>query len=406
MNRLVFVFRIIAMAICAVSLLFSSVEALYRAAGGPVGSLLELVLRSAGASDGMVIAGNTMAVSVFALLFWATTSPRYLFRPSVAAIAMLSAQVVIVSCCSIELLLLVGVEVAFVLPLRPAMAWVLVQAMVLVGAVGLQVAWSGTHPLMTLFQGQRGSSWIPMALLAVTSQVWHFLSLGLGFLAAGAERQSQELRRINAELRATQQVQAETARLAERLSISRELHDSSGHHLAALSVTLRLMRRTDDMTLVRAKTDECLHIVQQLLSDVRDVVRDLRDGQDVDLPGALAVLAEGLPGLKVHLQVEPGIAIRRPFHAHALFRCCQEILTNTVRHSRASNIWVEISRVPHGIRLSARDDGDGVSQISLGHGLRGMEERTAELGGEFSVRSRRGEGFEVSILLPVRENAA
>jgi len=70
--------------------------------------------------------------------------------------------------------------------------------------------------------------------------MYHFFTFGLGALVASTVRQSMELRRKNAELAATRQIEADAARLAERLAISRDLHDELGHHLTGLSLNLQL----------------------------------------------------------------------------------------------------------------------------------------------------------------------
>gem|GEM_PF-1998051 len=73
-----------------------------------------------------------------------------------------------------------------------------------------------------------------------TGLMYHFFTFGLGALVASTVRQSMELRRKNAELAATRQIEADAARLAERLAISRDLHDELGHHLTGLSLNLQL----------------------------------------------------------------------------------------------------------------------------------------------------------------------
>jgi signal transduction histidine kinase len=406
MSRLMTTIRSAVVGLCLVSAAFGVAEMSYRRPGGAAGSLLEVLGRSAGLPTMLLLFVSTLSILAFAALFWIVTRPESLFRADSAAVVMMVVQALIGMFSSMELLPILAIEVAFVLQVRKAVAWVMVQSLLPLGAVALQIRLTGSHPLMSLFDVHGGKVWIPMALMAATSQIWNLLALALGFLAAGAERQSLELRRVNAELRATQMLQAQSARLAERLSISRDLHDSSGHHLTALSLTLRLMRRIDQRDQLAQKTEECLHIVQQLLSDVRGVVKDLRDVGEVDLKTALDVLSEGIPGLRVHLKTRASLGAKSPHHVHALFRCCQEILTNAARHSGARNVWIEIFDEPGGIHLTARDDGRGASEVTFGNGLKGMQERTSELGGRMEVHTRRGEGFLVTLSLPLRNNAA
>jgi signal transduction histidine kinase len=89
-----------------------------------------------------------------------------------------------------------------------------------------------------------------------------------------------------------------------------------------------------------------------------------------------------------------------PERAHLLLRCVQEIITNTVRHARARNLWIRLSTSQDGIALSARDDGRGVSRVQAGHGLSGMQERLSQLGGKLEVESRKGAGFTLHAWIP------
>ncbi|MEO8657829.1 MAG: histidine kinase [Bryobacteraceae bacterium] len=402
MKSLILLIRLCAVAVSLVSAAFTGVEVLYRRADGTPGCLFEALVRERMGRAGL-IAAEIGLIALFAVLFWLATRQKFLFRLSAVGVALMAAQVVLATLLSTELLLLVAIEAALLMPLRMAIPWVVTQSAVQVLSVYWQVQITGSHPLLGLFAPQPGHMEVAMLLMALTSQVWHWLSLGLGLLAASAVRQAMELQRVVAELRATQQVEAATARLAERLSISRELHDSSGHHLAALNVSLRLMRHIPQPVEMAEKIDECLLVVKQLLSDVRGVVRDLRQVPAIDLKTAVETMADGMPSIRVHVLMAESLASTPPFQAHALFRCAQEILTNAVKHSNANNLWLKIDKTDRGIRLEARDDGLGASRIIFGNGLRGMEERVAEMGGTMEVYSRAGQGFRLTLGMPLRE---
>jgi signal transduction histidine kinase len=224
-------------------------------------------------------------------------------------------------------------------------------------------------------------------------------ALGAGTLAASERRAREETARVNAELQATQGLLAESVRESERVRISRDLHDTLGHHLTALSVNLEVAGH-----LAEGKAAE--HVAQAhalaklLLADVRAVVSAMHEGQPVDLGGALATLVAGVPQPAIHLSVSPQLRLDDAALVHAVFRCVQEIVTNTVRHAQARNLWIEVRRVPGGIAVEARDDGRGAPAYRPGHGLTGMGERLHELGGSLVVASHPGRGFEVRALLP------
>jgi len=227
-------------------------------------------------------------------------------------------------------------------------------------------------------------------------------ALGAGSLAASERRAREEAARVNAELRATQGLLAESVRESERVRISRDLHDTLGHHLTALSVNLEVASHLAEGKAAEHVT-QAQAIAKLLLSDVREVVSAMHEHGAVDLGSALATLVSGVPQPTVHLAVPTELRLHDAALVHAVFRCVQEIVTNTVRHAEARNLWIEVRRVTGGIAVEARDDGRGAPAYRPGQGLTGMGERLQELGGSLVVASHPGRGFEVRALLPVAE---
>jgi len=209
----------------------------------------------------------------------------------------------------------------------------------------------------------------------------------------------EELARTNAELHATRALLVEDSRVAERLRISRDLHDMLGHHLTALSLQLEVASRLASGA-AADRVAEAHAITRLLLGDVRDVVSRLRDRGDTDLGSAIRTLAAAVARPEVHVQIEEGIAIDDPVQKHALLRCVQEIITNAMRHADAGNLWISIERRAGGIALTARDDGRGVEIVTYGHGLRGMRERFEELAGHVEFSSKPGGGFHIAAFMP------
>jgi signal transduction histidine kinase len=223
-------------------------------------------------------------------------------------------------------------------------------------------------------------------------------------LALNESRAVQALARTNAELTATRELLAENSRVAERLRIARDLHDTLGHHLTALSIQLEVASRLTD----GAGADhirEAHAVAKLLLSDVRDTVSTLRGSSRVDLGQALRALAGARGSLQIHLDLPPHLQLEDGDQAYALLRCVQEIITNAARHASAHNLWIEIAQGPEGIELRARDDGRGSSDVKWGNGLRGMRERFEEYAGRIEFSSAAGRGFEVRGFMPRPEAA-
>lgn len=208
----------------------------------------------------------------------------------------------------------------------------------------------------------------------------------------------RELARLHMELKAAQVLLADREREQERLRIARELHDSLGHHLTALSLNLEAAAHTLQGPGVE-HVRRAQGMARTLLAEVRQVVSSLREAP-TQLGPALEALVREVPGLTIHLQVPEALTLAEPA-AHSVFRCVQEVITNTLRHASARHLWIEITSTGDGgLQLHARDDGKGAVEIQPGAGLSGMQERFAQLGGGVALRPAAGRGVEVVAWLP------
>jgi signal transduction histidine kinase len=265
---------------------------------------------------------------------------------------------------------------------RVAAAWLVVQAM----AFGAIVLWFAP----------------PVIAIAISSAFAGFMVFALTTASLHArERQSrEELAAANRELHATRALLAETSRVEERLRISRDLHDSLGHHLTALSLRLDVASRLVDDP-AREHVQQAYALTRLLLSDVRDVVGQLRERGNVDVVGAIRALAAATQDLSVHVDAPDALEIADGARAHALLRSVQEIITNASRHAGARNLWIRVEARSEGVALRARDDGRGAGVIREGHGLTGMRERFEEHLGHVEFETHEGSGFEVRGFLPI-----
>jgi signal transduction histidine kinase len=146
-------------------------------------------------------------------------------------------------------------------------------------------------------------------------------------------------------------------------------------------------------------------LAKLLLSEVRDVVSELRERQEVNLKEAIEILARGLVRPQIHLSLDEGLDSLDPFRGHALFRCVQEAITNAIKHSDADNLWIEVSFNANRWRLSVRDDGHGAKEMQDSNGLRGIRERIEEMGGKLQIESQPGAGFHLYGTIPFMEPA-
>ncbi len=228
---------------------------------------------------------------------------------------------------------------------------------------------------------------------------WRFVAFAVGMMLVGDRHRRTELARVNEQLVAAQTLLADRARLAERLEISRELHDSIGHHLAALNVQLELARHQAEGpahdTVIQAQAAG-----RRMLTEVRSIVSTWREDAALEVGAALRQLATELQSPAVIVDIEDGLEVTEPLPARALIRCAQEIVTNAIRHAGARHVWLALAVERDGIRLVGRDDGCGREVITLGNGLRGLTERARALNGRIDVSSPVGGGFVVEMWIP------
>jgi signal transduction histidine kinase len=184
------------------------------------------------------------------------------------------------------------------------------------------------------------------------------------------------------------------------MRISRELHDLIGHHLTALSLNLEVASHLVEGP-AQERICQAQSVAKLLLADVREVVSQLREDENIDLTSALKGLTEGVPGLAIHLDLPPRLCVDDPKRAQVLLRCAQEIITNTVRHAEARNLWLRFEGSGSGpLVIHARDDGRGAANFIDGNGLTGMRERLAQFGGRIHIATARNHGFALDAWLP------
>jgi signal transduction histidine kinase len=216
-----------------------------------------------------------------------------------------------------------------------------------------------------------------------------------------SEQASREkLAASNTDLLATRALLAENSRTAERLRISRDLHDTLGHHLTALSLQLDVASRLIDGK-AADHVRQAHAITRLLLADVRNVVGSLRESGRIDVAQAIRALTLEQTGITIHLDVPPVLTIDDQGRADTLIRCVQEIITNTMRHSGARNLWIRLDARNEGITIDAHDDGRGAASIDAGHGLLGMRERFEQNAGHVDFQWGPGSGFQVRGFLPL-----
>lgn len=258
--------------------------------------------------------------------------------------------------------------------------------------------------------------------------------LASGFIITAGEvrrRQSEQLRRSQVALedrvkertaeldRTNQSLRELTARLMqlqdeERRRFARELHDSVGQLLAALSMNLSVARTDIERLTKTAKTlSEGEALVQEMSTEVRTITHLLHPPllDEAGLSTALRWLIDGFAQrskIKVDLEFPDDLGRFSQEMETSVFRLVQECLTNIHRHSGSPNAKVHVAYSDGFLLVEVADRGKGIpsakliemkSPATLGVGIRGMQERIRQLGGSLDITSE-GHGTIVRARLP------
>lgn len=206
-------------------------------------------------------------------------------------------------------------------------------------------------------------------------------------------------------------------REAERSKLARDLHDEFGQKLTSLQVLIGSLEKT----LAKGEfppADAChslKSVVTTLSNDLRSVLADLRPStlDDLGLAPALENLcyeiADKEGGLKIDFRTA-GIHGRLvPEVETALFRVCQEALTNVIKHAQAELVEVRLTRCHPHIILTIQDNGVGFrseektfkgNHLVGQFGLLGMRERITSVGGTIQLATKPGGGTRIRIEVP------
>lgn len=354
-----------------------------------LGAVIETIARAHGSVPGLV--------ALLCLVALATTLPLALPEPTIAAGVLLLAGVA--SSAVLHILTVAGCA-ALVLGAyrlgrrgRPSVAVAASPAFLL---VALTATASGEVRVVGILL----ASLVPSVALVATSQRMH--------------REHVENRAARHAIAGT--LLEHTAR-GERARIARELHDVVAHHVSMVAVQAETARLTtpgmptlgaERLSAIGDTARSALTEMRRLLGVLREDVpvadvelrpqptlRELNDLLDEsrDASGtSTRLILRGPP-----IRLDPGIEL-------AAYRIVQEALTNARRHAPGAAVDVELHYTETALDLTVRDNGPGpgTSAADVGHGLLGMRERAAAVGGELRTGPAATGGFVVDARLPAR----
>jgi signal transduction histidine kinase len=221
------------------------------------------------------------------------------------------------------------------------------------------------------------------------------------------EHAEEELRQLSLRLMTLQD--------EERRHIARELHDTAGQTLAAIKMSIALIRPFEKSCPdLQVFIDDLNALADAALQEVRTASYLLHPPllDEAGIASAARWFAEGFAqrsGIDVHCDIPE--TMERPSRdcELILFRILQESLTNVHRHSGASAATISLRREDQALELEIADNGKGIAAERLhrfqnstsnsGVGIAGMQERVRQLGGQFELRSSTN-GTTVHVSVP------
>jgi signal transduction histidine kinase len=240
----------------------------------------------------------------------------------------------------------------------------------------------------------------------IAPQIWSALLLQLA-LARVQKAAVSETELVRATMRAREE---------ERRHIARELHDDLGQSLASLKLALKwtedLVRKSEGTSAIE-ELSSARGDVGVMLEKIRNLSHTLYP-RILDTLGLVAAIKE----LAHHTSQHSSLVIDCRIEGKprtlgrevevALYRCCQEAISNAIRHAKASQIEIVIHFAPRDVRVTVGDDGKGFDPRALydsnsrmmSSGFWTIRQRMADLGASFRLSTSPGHGTVVELIVP------
>ena len=202
-----------------------------------------------------------------------------------------------------------------------------------------------------------------------------------------------------------------TAVTSERNRMARDIHDTLAQGFTGVIVQLEASADAVSRGLTKeadTHIDRAKQLARECLREARRSVQSLRPQalEGNQLPEAIEVLVRtttaGTPVTAEFTLLGPARRVAEPWDNH-LLRIVQEVLTNVLRHARASRFTARVVFEPEALRLEMADDGVGFDpqHKPQGYGLVGIAERVREMAGTLAIATAPGAGVAIAIVLPL-----
>lgn len=204
---------------------------------------------------------------------------------------------------------------------------------------------------------------------------------------------------------------------SERKRIARDLHDSTVQNLTNMMHKTELCTKLIDIDAVRAKLElqVMINTIKSTIRDMRTIIYDLRPMSLDDL-GLVATIETYMREIRVNHEIDISLEVINeeihiiPVVNLTLFRIVQEATSNSIKHGKATKIYLELEYTDEYVYLTIRDNGIGFNydekreatkDIFSGYGLPMMKERIILLSGDINIESNINVGTTTTVKVPL-----
>ena len=266
--------------------------------------------------------------------------------------------------------------------------------------------WLGSIPLENIWRYYRAdylSSFLGILnMLSLINMFVFIFYMVVLVLAQMSEKESiillnKELKEANEKLEEYANESARMAETRERNRLAREIHDTLGHSLTGIITGIEACIML--MDIAPEATKEQLRAIAEVartgIIDVRHSVKALHPDalETMDLEEALNKLIDSSmrsTGVSITFDLDADLSHLDQDEEDVVYRVVQESITNAIRHGKAAEIRVEITRMGEELHIIIRDNGKGCSEVNPGFGLHHMNERLEMLGGRLDYKGDDG----------------
>ncbi len=234
--------------------------------------------------------------------------------------------------------------------------------------------------------------------------------VGVGINITEQVRQQEEIRLSRERLRELAGY-INTVREEQRARIARELHDVVGGMLTSMKMDIQRINRRSYDPEMKVIVSDLLELVQESISTVRTISEDLRPGV-LDHLGLREALNSALRQFAERTEISCELKVDNPdvylsqAKETAVFRICQEALTNIARHADASRVEILLRCDAHQLQLEIADNGRGMPLMTptgKSIGLLSMAERAREFRGTIETRRLAAGGTCLVLSMPLED---